>query len=293
VLDEIATGALIDGTALARAIGRRTAEHVEALRAEGVVPTLAVVHVGDAVDAASYRRQIASSASRLGIAVRIAGLPAEPTAEELGSSLDALNGDPAVHGVLVQAPLPPDLRRMVQVRLRVEKDPEGVTPQHLGRLFLGIPEVLPCTPAAILAVIKSRLPDLTGVRVVVVNGSPLIGRPLAMLLIDEGATVTICTRHTRDLADETRRAEVLVVAAGCPGLIGPPHVAPGAVVIDAAVNQLPDGTICGDVDLPAVRDRVSAITPVPGGVGPVTTAMLLANVVALAEIYGRKDQRDV
>lgn len=279
---------VINGAEFSRAINRRTADQVQALAAEGVVPTLAVVHVGNAAAAESYRRQIARQASEAGIAVRDVALSEAATDTEMENALAALNQDTGVHGVLVQTPLSPALRRAVLFRLSSDKDPEGVTPRHLGMLFLGEPEVPPCTPAAILAIIKRCRPDLRGARVVVVNGSPVIGRPLVMLLIPEGATPTICTIHTRDLAAETRRADVLVVAAGHPNLIGPDHVAPGAVVVDAGVNQLPDGALVGDVDLPAVLDRVAAITPVPRGVGPVTTAMLLANVVTLAALHRGK-----
>lgn len=277
--------AIIDGADLRRAISRRTRARAAALVEQGITPALAVVHVGEAGDAESYRKQITNQAIRAGIAVQTVGLPAMASAGDLDQILWTLNEDPAVHGVLVQTPLSPDLRRAVMFRLSSDKDPEGVTPRHLGMLFLGEPQVLPCTPAAILAVIKSWRSHLTGARVVVVNGSPLIGRPLMMLLIHEGATPTICTRHTRDLASETRQADVLVAAAGVPSLIGRDHVAPGAIVIDAAINRLADGTLTGDVDMAAVRGRVAAITPVPGGVGPVTTAMLLANVVALADLH--------
>jgi methylenetetrahydrofolate dehydrogenase (NADP+)/methenyltetrahydrofolate cyclohydrolase len=233
----------------------------------------------------SYRKQISRQAGRVGIAVREVALPVSASPADLDAALTALNQDQTIHGVLVQTPLPAALRRVVLFRLSADKDPEGVTPRHLGMLFLGEPEVPPCTPAAILAIIKSRRPNLEGARVVVVNGSPVIGRPLAMLLLEEGATPTICTLHTRDLAAETSRADILVVAAGCPRLIGPEHIAPGTVVVDAAVNRLSDGALVGDVDTAAVLDRVAAITPVPGGVGPVTTAMLLANVVTLAALH--------
>lgn len=261
------------------------------LAAQGIVPTLAVVHAGEAAAAQSYRKQIARQAGLVGIQTREVALPETASDTEMEMALAALNEDRAVHGVLVQTPLSPTLRRAVLFRLSSDKDPEGVTPRHLGMLFLGEPDVLPVTPAAILTMIKRYRPDLTGARVAIVNGSPVIGRPLAMLLIEEGATPIICTIHTRDLAAETSRAEVLVVAAGKPRLIGPEHVAPGAVVIDAAVNRLPDGTLVGDVDLEAVLDRVTAITPVPGGVGPVTTATLLANVVALAALHRGKARR--
>lgn len=285
VADRTVGAVLIDGAALSRNIRRQTRKRAEALSQQGITPTLAVLYVGEAADAESYRKQIATQASRAGVTVRTMGLPAAATMCELDDTLLALNQDRAVHAVLVQTPLSPELRRVVLGRLSSDKDPEGVTPRHVGMLFLGDPEVLPCTPAAILTMIKSWRADLTGTRVVVVNGSSVIGRPLAMLLLEEGATPTICTRHTRDLARETGQAEVLVTAAGVPHLIGPDHVAPGALVIDAAVNRLPDGTLTGDVDTAAVRDRAAAITPVPGGVGPVTTAMLLANVVALADLH--------
>ncbi len=285
---QIAQGRILDGTALAHGISERTRERAASLCLQGCFPALAVVHVGESAPAESYRRQISRQAGAIGIAVRDVPLPSTTSAAELDETLTALNDDRAIHGVLVQTPLSADLRRVVLFRLSTDKDPEGVTPRHLGMLFLGEPEVLPCTPAAILTIIKSFEPSLTGARVVVVNGSPVIGRPLAMLLLGEDATPIICTEFTRDLAGETRRADVLVVATGHPHLIGPDHVAPGTIVIDAGINRLPDGTLAGDVDFAAVRDRVAAITPVPGGVGPVTTAMLLDNICTLAGLHRGK-----
>jgi methylenetetrahydrofolate dehydrogenase (NADP+)/methenyltetrahydrofolate cyclohydrolase len=284
-MSEAGTARIIDGVQFSRAINAETAARAAQLVASGIVPALAVVHVGEAPAALSYRKQIAHQARELGIAVRQITLADGASPEDLDATLTGLNEDRDVHGVLVQTPLAPELRRVVLFRLSSDKDPEGVTPRHLGMLFLGEPEVLPCTPAAILAMIKSCRQDLVGARVVVVNGSPTIGRPLAMLLLAEGATPVICTEFTRDLAQETVRADVLVVAAGHPGLIRAEHVRPGAVVIDAAVTRTPAGQLVGDVDFPGVADRAGAITPVPGGVGPVTTAMLLANVVALAALH--------
>ncbi|MBV9282882.1 MAG: bifunctional methylenetetrahydrofolate dehydrogenase/methenyltetrahydrofolate cyclohydrolase, partial [Chloroflexi bacterium] len=221
--EQATQGRIIDGGELARAIDQRTRERAVDLSDEGIAPTVAVVHVGEAAAAESYRKQICRQALRVGIGVRDVALPAETSPAELDAALTALNEDRTVHGVLVQTPLGPDLRRVVLFRLSADKDPEGVTPRHLGMLFLGEPDVLPVTPAAILAIIKHCRSSLVGARVVVVNGSPVIGRPLAMLLLDEGATPTLCTEFTRDLAEETRRAEVLVVAAGKPGLIGAEH----------------------------------------------------------------------
>jgi methylenetetrahydrofolate dehydrogenase (NADP+) / methenyltetrahydrofolate cyclohydrolase len=286
-LQDVVSTKIINSTELICSINQQTAEDANILRDRGIIPTLAVVHIGEHAAAGSYRKQITRQATALGIAVRDVALPDDASDDRLETCLSDLNSDQDVHGVLVQTPLSPELRRIVLFRLAVEKDVEGVTPGHLGTLFLGIPDILPCAPAAILSIIKSCRPDLHGARVVIVNGSSIIGRPLAMLLIDEGATPTICTVHTSDLAAETRRADVLVVAVGHPHLIGPEHIAPGAIVIDAAINRLPDGELVGDVDIAAVVDRVSAITPVPGGVGPVTTATMLANVPKLAALQCR------
>jgi methylenetetrahydrofolate dehydrogenase (NADP+) / methenyltetrahydrofolate cyclohydrolase len=287
-MNDIRAKRIIDCVQLARAIDQATIEQAQSLVAQNLTPTLAVVYAGETASAASYRRQITRQAGRVGIRVLDTPLGVEANIREMDDVLTSLNEDESVHGVLVQTPLSGPLQRVVQTRLSTDKDPEGVTPRHLGMLFLGKPDVLPCTPAAILAIIHSRRPNLLGARVVVVNGSSVIGRPLAMLLIEEGATPTICTEQTRDLAAETSRAEVLVVAAGKSHLIGPQHLAQGAVVIDAGVNQLPNGDLAGDVDLEAVLDRVAAITPVPKGVGPVTTAKLLSNVVALASLHRGK-----
>ena len=164
--------------------------------------------------------------------------------------------DAAIHGVLVQTPWPPEWRRLISDHLAPLKDVEGITPGNLGRLLLYDPIVPPCTAAAVVALIESRVPDLTGVRVVVVNNSPTVGRPLTQLLLQRHATVTVCATATLDLAEETRRAEVLVAAIGSPRYFGPEHVALGTLVIDVGINELPDGSICGDVDLDAVLDRV-------------------------------------
>lgn len=284
-MTEVVTGTLLDGAALIEIMNRATTEQAASLAGQGINPTLAVVHAGEWPAARSYRRQICRQAGRLGIAVQTISLSEETTPPNLDTTLTALNNDRTVHGVLVQTPLSAALRRVVLFRLSSDKDPEGATPRHLGMLSLGESEVLPCTPAAIVAMIKSWQPDLTGANVVVVNGGPVIGRPLATMLVDEHATPTICTEYTRNLAIHTRQADVLVTAAGRPGLIGPDHVRAGALVIDAAINRLADGTLVGDVDTTAVLDRAAAVTPVPGGVGPVTTAVLLSNVVKLAALH--------
>lgn len=257
-----------------------------ALASEGVQPTLAIVHVGEHADAASYRRTIAQRAPKLGVATRILPLPPDTGADALRQTLRALDDDRSVHGVLVQTPLSPALRRAVGEALDWRKDAEGITPGALGRVLLGEAAVLPCTAAAVVALIESVTPHLRAMRVVIVNNSATVGRPLTHLLLQRHATVTVCASATTDLAEETRRAEILVVAIGHARFFGAAHIAPGTLVIDVGINACPDGPgICGDVDTEAVLDRVAAITPVPGGVGPVTTAMLFANIVRLARLH--------
>ena len=275
---------LINARPIVARIDAGTRDGIEALRAGGTQPALAVIHHGEHADAASYRRMIVQRAGRLGIAIREVPLAADSPAALLRQTLERLGDDPAIHAVLVQTPWPPEWRRLISEYLSPLKDVEGITPGNLGRLLLSDPIVLPCTAAAVVALIESRIPDLAGRRVVVVNNSATVGRPLAHLLLQRRATVTICATATVDLAREIRRAEVLVTAIGSPRYFGPEHISPGTLVIDVGINELPDGSICGDVDLDAVLDRVAAITPVPGGVGPVTTALLTANTVELARI---------
>ena len=282
---------LINARPIVARIDAATRESIGVLQDSGVQPALAVVYHGEHADAASYRRMIVQRARRLGIAVREIALGADSPPALLRQMLDHLGQDPTIHGVLVQTPWPPEWRRLISDHLSPLKDVEGITPGNLGRLLLSDPIVLPCTAAAVVALIESRIPDLAGRRVVLVNNSPTVGRPLAHLLLQRRATVTICATATLDLARETRRAEVLVTAIGNARYFGPEHIEPGTLVIDVGINELPDGSICGDVDLDAVLDLVAAITPVPGGVGPVTTALLTANTVELARIRLRLDNR--
>jgi len=278
---------LISGRAVARKIEAGAAAGAALLRARGIEPTLAVVHLGNHADAASYRRAIDQSARRAGIDLRTIPVPIDDAQQGLLEVLTCLNNDPSVHGVLLQNPMPFALRQLTGKQLSADKDVEGQTALNLGRLALDEPAVVPCTPAAVLALIEDRLPDVRGRRVVVVNGSTTIGRPLAQILIAREATVTVCGIATADLAEETRRAEILVVAIGQARAIGAEHVAEGALVIDVGINEDPSGSgMCGDVDTAAVLGVVAGVTPVPGGVGPVTTAMLMANTVLLAERHG-------
>ena len=278
---------LISGRAVAEGIYASSAASVLALQARGIQPTLAIIHGGNHQDAASYRRAAGQSAKRAGLAIRTTELGAEDQASELRAVLERLNVDPSVHGVMVQNPLPFPLRQLVGNLLSADKDVEGLTALNLGRLALDEPSVVPCTPAAVLALIEHRIPDPRGRHVVVVNASTSLGRPLCQILLARQATVTVCGIATTDLRAETRRAEILVVAIGQAWAIGADHVGDGALVIDVGINPDPTGNgIRGDVDTAAVLSKVSGVTTVPGGVGPVTTAMLIANTVLLAERHG-------
>jgi methylenetetrahydrofolate dehydrogenase (NADP+)/methenyltetrahydrofolate cyclohydrolase len=276
-------GKLILGKDVSAEIDRRTVADRSQLDEVGCVPSLAVVHLGEHEDAASYRRMITQRAKRVGISVSAVRLHAEATRDELIDTVIQLNNDPSVHAILVQNPLSPAFRREIGMTLSTGKDVEGLSPANIGKLIFDQPAVTPCTPGAIVAMIESRVPSLYGKRAVIINRSATIGRPLSQLLLNRRATVTVCSTATIDLPGEARRAEILVVAIGKPRAVGREYVGNGAVVIDVGINPDPSGQgICGDVDTEAVLDRVSAITPVPGGVGPVTTAVLLANVVFLA-----------
>jgi methylenetetrahydrofolate dehydrogenase (NADP+)/methenyltetrahydrofolate cyclohydrolase len=274
---------LIQGKEVAAGIERRAIEDRAPLDRAGIVPRLAIVHVGEHEDAASYRRAIAQRARKVGVGLADEALPAEARREDLVSTLQRLSAEPSIHAILVQNPVPASLRQAAAEHLSVDKDVEGLSPCNLGKLLYDQPAVTPCTPGAILALIESRVPSLKGKRAVIINRSATIGRPLAQLLLNRRATVTVCASATVDLPLEARRAEILVVAIAKARSVGPEYVGEGAVVIDVGINADPSGHgICGDVDTDAVLERVAAITPVPGGVGPVTTAVLLANVVYLA-----------
>jgi methylenetetrahydrofolate dehydrogenase (NADP+)/methenyltetrahydrofolate cyclohydrolase len=274
----------LDGRKVARALEQRALGQCRDLRDQGIAPLLALVYRGIHADAVSYRKAILQRAARVGLLVREVELDADCPVADLVEALQALNQDSVVHGVLAQTPLPIEYRRAVASTLLVDKDVEGLTEVNLGRLVLDEAEVLPSTPAAILALIDSRVESLVGKHVVVVNRSPTIGRPLSQMLLSRRATVTVCSSATVDLPAETRRADILVVAIGRPRAIGAEYIRAGAVVIDVGINVDPKGGgVCGDVDFEAVIDRVAAITPVPGGVGPVTSALVVANAVALAQ----------
>jgi methylenetetrahydrofolate dehydrogenase (NADP+)/methenyltetrahydrofolate cyclohydrolase len=250
----------------------------------GAAPSLAVVLVGDDPASAVYVRTKKRMAASLGIASPDYVYPAGLEQKQLLAIIDQLNADRSVHGILIQLPLPKGLDEDEAVmRVSPDKDADGLHPLNLGRLLAGAPRVVPCTPAGCLEILDHYGAKLEGMEAVVVGRSRLVGKPLAQLLLARQATVTMCHTRTRDLAAHTRRADVLCVAAGRPRMITADMVKPGAWVIDVGTNRLDTGKLAGDVDFDSVVTRAHAVTPVPGGVGPMTVAMLMKNTLAAAE----------
>ena len=275
---------LVDGRTIAVTMATATAAAADVLRSAGVTPTLAVlVPTGDP-GAAWYVRSIQRAAARAGIACQVHRMGGLPSAEQIAARLAELSLDPAVHGVICQTPLPAGVDLpSVGSAIPAGKDVDGANPDSLGRLAAGLPGVFaPATAAAVLAILRHERVPLSGRRAVVVGRSTVVGKPAALLLLAEHATVTIAHSRTQDLRSVCREADVLVVAAGQPELIGADHVRPGAVVIDVGTSPTDDGGVAGDVDAAAVTGIASVLTPVPGGVGPVTTAVLMQHTVQAA-----------
>ncbi|MCL6637771.1 MAG: bifunctional methylenetetrahydrofolate dehydrogenase/methenyltetrahydrofolate cyclohydrolase FolD [Alicyclobacillus sp.] len=272
---------VLDGKRVAESIHVQLRQTLQGLQAQGLTLKLAVVLVGDHPASASYVRGKQRAAARVGLDSELIHLPADVSEEALLAVVERLNADPAVDGVLVQLPLPDSLDEQRILRaVSPDKDVDGFHPYNVGLAWTGQARVWPCTPAGILALLQDYKIPLAGKHAVVVGRSRIVGKPMAALLLQENATVTVCHSQTRNLADLTRQADLLVVAAGVPRLIGLEHVRPGAVVIDVGIHRV-DGQLMGDVDFSAVSAVAAAITPVPGGVGPLTVAQLLANTVHL------------
>ena len=279
----MAEAAIIDGRAAAADVRERVRTEVAGLAAAtGVTPGLATVLVGDDPASAIYVRRKREACEEVGIASIHRELSAEVSAEELGAVLDDLNADAAVHGVLLQLPLPPPLDGAeMTARIDPLKDVDGLHPVNAGLLAQGRPGMAPCTPTGVMELLRVAGAELRGARAVVLGRSNLVGKPLATLLLAADATVTQCHSRTRDLTAVCREADVLVAAVGMARLVGAGMVREGAVVIDVGMNRVESGLV-GDVDFEGVRPKAAAITPVPGGVGPMTIAMLLANTVEAA-----------
>ena len=274
---------LLDGKDLA---GRRKTQmktEVEALHARGIQPGLAVVIVGNNPASRSYVTMKERDCAEVGIRSFEYALPEETRQEDLLSLIDTLNADPHVHGILVQLPLPRHMdETLVLERIAPEKDADAFHPQSAGKLLIGNPTFLPCTPAGVMELLKDAGIDIAGKNCVVVGRSNIVGKPMALLLLQANGTVTVCHSKTKNLAEVCAQADILVAAIGRANMINAGYVKEGAVVIDVGINRDGNGKMVGDVDFESVYPKAWYITPVPGGVGPLTRAMLLANTLRAA-----------
>jgi methylenetetrahydrofolate dehydrogenase (NADP+) / methenyltetrahydrofolate cyclohydrolase len=308
------TAKVLDGKAVAQQIRREVAEGVEALRASrGIVPGLSVVLVGEDPASQIYVRNKEKMAREAGMASEVLRLPATTAQDKVLETVRRLNADPAVHGILVQLPLPDDVdERRVLETIDPDKDVDGFHPVNAGRLLIGVPGFVPCTPAGVIELLKRNGIGLAGRRAVVIGRSNIVGKPMAVLLLREHCTVTICHSRTRDLPEVAAEADLLIVAIGRPGFVTGEFVKPGAVVVDVGMHTVTDeatcraifgenearlrairergSTLAGDVCQVEVAARASWLTPVPGGVGPLTIALLLRNTLESAQAAARRSQ---
>ena len=275
---------LIDGKAVAASVRAEVAERTKKLFDEtGIRAGLAVIIVGEDPASEVYVRNKHTACHEAGIHSLEVVMPAETTQAELEAKVDEVSADPAIHGLIVQMPLPSHLDTEAAIeRIPFAKDADGLTSGAMGRLMTLQPGPLPCTPAGVIELLKAYDVDMKGAHAVIVGRSEIVGKPQAHLLLKEDCTVTICHSRTKDLEGICQQADILVAAVGRPKMLGAQHVKDGAVVIDVGINRLPEG-LCGDVDFDAVQPKARLITPVPGGVGPMTIAMLLKNTVIAAE----------
>jgi methylenetetrahydrofolate dehydrogenase (NADP+)/methenyltetrahydrofolate cyclohydrolase len=281
---------ILDGKALAQRVRQEVAAEVARLKDEtGVVPGLTVVLVGDNPASQVYVRNKQNACKSAGMDGRVLRLPAETSQAALLDTIGSLNHDPKVHGILVQLPLPPQIdERAVIERIDPFKDVDGFHPANVGLLTIGQPRFVPCTPLGIRELLIAAGISTRGLHAVVLGRSQIVGKPMALLLIQKGpggdATVTVCHTATRDPASIARQADLLIAAIGRPEQVRADWIKPGAVVIDVGIHKRDDGTLCGDVHYPTVSEVASAISPVPGGVGPMTVAMLLRNTLSAARM---------
>ena len=276
---------LLDGRSVAAQIRAEVAEGVSELKRRGVPVRLDVILAGEDPASVTYVSNKRRDCAEVGIESRLHAFPADVPQKELLALDERLNGDPEVSGFFIQLPLPGGVDPLPLLSaIDPSKDVDGLSPQSAGRLAVGLPSLLPCTPHGVIQLLRRSGVGLEGREAVVVGRSNLVGKPLALLLLRENATVTVCHSRTRDLAGVTRRAEVLVVAAGRRGMVGAEHVREGAVVVDVGIHRAEDGGLTGDVRQEEVAARAAALTPVPGGVGPMTRAMLLYNTLEAARL---------
>ena len=282
------TAQLLDGKTMSDALIASVADKVAERQVQGLrAPGLAVILVGQDPASSIYVRNKRSACQRAGVYSVSHDLAASTTQAELLALIDALNADPAIDGILVQMPLPAHIdSETVIERIQPDKDVDGFHPYNIGRLAVRMPTLRPCTPRGVMTLLRATGEDLKGRQAVVVGASNHVGRPMGLELLLAGCTVTTCHRFTRDLRAEVERADIVIVAVGKPGLVKGEWIKPGAMVIDIGINRLPDGRICGDVDFSVAVERAGWITPVPGGVGPMTVATLLENTLEAALLHG-------
>ena len=279
---------LLDGKTMSDALIAAVADKVAERQVQGLrAPGLAVILVGEDPASSIYVRNKRNACLRAGVHSVSHDLPASTTQAELLALIDALNSDPAIDGILVQMPLPRQIDAEIVIeRIRPDKDVDGFHPYNIGRLAVRMPTLRPCTPRGVMTLLRATGEELKGKQAVVVGASNHVGRPMGLELLLAGCTVTTCHRFTRDLKAEVERADIVVVAVGKPGLVKGEWIKPGAMVIDVGINRLADGRLCGDVEFEVAARRASWITPVPGGVGPMTVATLLENTLEAALLHG-------
>ncbi|WP_079509690.1 bifunctional methylenetetrahydrofolate dehydrogenase/methenyltetrahydrofolate cyclohydrolase FolD [Mesobacillus jeotgali] len=275
---------IIDGKEIAKKKRLEVADQVQELKKQGVTPGLAVILVGDNQASRTYVTSKQKTARELGMHNVLIEYPVSITEQELLSKIDELNNDEAIHGILVQLPLPKHIseKKLIEA-ISPEKDVDGFHPINIGRMMTGQDAFLPCTPYGVMIMLEEIGMDLSGQHVVVVGRSNIVGKPAGQLFLNENATVTYCHSRTKDLKEHTKQADVVVAAVGKAGLITADHIKPGAVVIDVGMNRDDEGKLCGDVAFAEVKEKAGYITPVPGGVGPMTIAMLMFNTMKSAK----------
>lgn len=275
---------MIDGKKTAAQIQSQLVNKAQTLKETGLTPCLAVVLVGDDPASQVYVRNKHRAAERIGIKTKDIHLPKETSQAKLLELIAKLNADPTVHAILVQMPLPAQINADVVINaIAPKKDADGLHPENIGHLFMGTPRAIACTPRGIMTLLEKYQLDVAGKEVVIIGRSNLVGRPLAALMLNADATVTVAHSKTKDLAKIARQADILVVATGRAEMITKDYIKEGAVVIDVGINRLPTGHLVGDVAQADLKGHVSYLTPVPGGVGPMTIAMLMQQTLELAE----------
>ena len=283
------TATIIDGVAVSKIIRAEWKQRVELLKQQDLTPGLAVILVGDDPASQVYVRNKVKACGEMGLHSELHQFPADVSEKTLLARIAELNANPGIHGILVQLPLPPHIdNNKVMEAISIEKDADGFHLYNLGALVTGGTVFPPCTPYGVMALLDHYKIPIEGCNAVVIGRSNIVGKPMALMLLARSATVSICTSKTRDLRQYTTIADILVVATGKPKMITGGMIKPGAVVVDVGINRMPDGKLAGDVDFDSAKQTASYITPVPGGVGPMTITMLLANTVQAAERFGLK-----